>query len=913
METKHSANNIPSPALEVFKFVSDNISDFIGMWDMNLRPTYVNPQGMMSVGLEYPNQLQQTSVADFFFAEDVDYVIKQFLPEVFDRGRNECEVRFRHFKTGKAIWMIFNVILVKDKKDNPIGYATISKNITKQKIVEEELKESNNRFVNNIKHAPVAMCVFKGRDYIVEIANELMLELWGKTESQVTGKPVFEGLPEARGQGLEQIIDEVFYTGKKFVAYERPIKLMRKGNLEITYINFVYETIKEGDGIITGIIAVAINVTEQVSARKQLEFSEARFRNLITQSPLPMVVFRGAEQIIEIANKAMLKRWNKTAEELEDKRLVDVFPEIRNQKLPALLDEVYTTGTVYSEKESVSFIQEKDGKTTFYVDFEYSPLLETDGKVSGVIATVFDVTDKVTSRKKIEESEARYHNLIYSSPSAIGILFGEELVITIANDAIIEIWGKGKEIMGKAYFEALPELAEQGYREVFAEVYKTGKPFNAVEMPVNILQNGEMQLKYYNFLLYAQKNANGETDGIGIIATEVTSQALLNKRIRESEQRFAAAVQAVEGIVWTNNYKGEMSGEQQSWAELTGQKYDEYQGYGWANVIHPDDAQPTIDAWKEAVKAVRIFNFEHRVKMKDGCWRSFSIKAIPLKNEDGSLREWVGVHTDIQEQKTFATELEKQVQERTQQLEQNNIELEKMNKELQSFAYISSHDLQEPLRKIQTFASRIAETESKNLSDAGRNYFIRMQDAAFRMQTLIDDLLAYSRTNISDRKYERTDLNKIIDEVRSDLKEELKQKHATLEAVELDEINIIPFQFRQLLLNLLSNSLKFSNPAIPPYIKIKSKIAKGAELNNEKLLDNTHYCHISFSDNGIGFEQQFNHKIFELFQRLHGRHEYSGTGIGLAIVKKIVDNHEGVITAKGEVNKGATFDIFLPQ
>ena len=245
-------------------------------------------------------------------------------------------------------------------------------------------------------------------------------------------------------------------------------------------------------------------------------------------------------------------------------------------------------------------------------------------------------------------------------------------------------------------------------------------------------------------------------------------------------------------------------------------------------------------------------------------------------------------------------------------LKEKNSELEKMNKELQSFAYISSHDLQEPLRKIQTFATRILEKEENNLSEYGKDNFKRMQDAAKRMQTLIQDLLNYSRTTTSERKPEITDLNKIVEEVKAELKEELQQRQATIAVNDTCEINIIPFQFRQLLHNLVSNSLKFSRPEHPPHIEITCKIAYGAEFKNLHLSEKIKYCHIGFSDNGIGFEQTYSDKIFELFQQLHGKYEYNGTGIGLSIVKKIVENHQGIITATGEVNKGATFDIYLP-
>lgn len=246
-------------------------------------------------------------------------------------------------------------------------------------------------------------------------------------------------------------------------------------------------------------------------------------------------------------------------------------------------------------------------------------------------------------------------------------------------------------------------------------------------------------------------------------------------------------------------------------------------------------------------------------------------------------------------------------------LENKNHELLQSNTDLASFAYVASHDLQEPLRKIQTFATRILEKEHANLSESGQDHFHRMQSAAERMQKLIEDLLMYSRTNTAEREFEDKDLNEIVEEVKTELSEDLQEKHATIDAMALCNVRIIPFQFRQLLFNLITNSLKFARPNIDPYIKITSEISLGSNIKNDKLLPDQKYCHIRVSDNGIGFEQLYSEKIFELFQRLHGKLTYAGTGIGLAIVKKIVENHSGVITANSEVNKGATFDIFLPS
>jgi len=300
-------------------------------------------------------------------------------------------------------------------------------------------------------------------------------------------------------------------------------------------------------------------------------------------------------------------------------------------------------------------------------------------------------------------------------------------------------------------------------------------------------------------------------------------------------------------------------------------------------------------------------------------------RAVAIKDENDKIKMWVGSKTEIQEQRAEKEALEEKVQQRTSELSeanelllQKNEELVKTNKELESFNYISSHDLQEPLRKIRTFANRILGKEHLLLSEKGIDDFSRIQDAASRMQTLIEDLLAYSRTNITDRQFENTNLNEIVEESKKEFAVTIEEKKAIIETIDLGNIYINSSQFKQLMNNLIGNALKFSKPDAPPHIIIKSITAPGSLLQNEnpeltgRLSPQKEYCHISISDNGIGFDPQYKEQIFDVFQRLYGKDEYPGTGIGLAIVKKIVENHSGFITTTSELDKGATFDIYIP-
>jgi len=245
-------------------------------------------------------------------------------------------------------------------------------------------------------------------------------------------------------------------------------------------------------------------------------------------------------------------------------------------------------------------------------------------------------------------------------------------------------------------------------------------------------------------------------------------------------------------------------------------------------------------------------------------------------------------------------------------IEERNLELERNNKELESFNYVASHDLQEPLRKIQTFLSRLEEKESDNFSGNGKLYVERIKSAATRMRSLIDDLLQFSRTNTSEEVFEVSSMSVLLQSANQDLAEIINEKNAKIVMDILPPMRVIPFQIKQLFQNLISNSLKYSKDDIHPIIHISYSKTKTSELPQIKFSKYKIYHTITITDNGIGFNQDYAEKIFVLFNRLHGKNEYSGTGIGLSICKKIVENHQGYIFAKSEPGQGATFTIYLP-
>lgn len=316
--------------------------------------------------------------------------------------------------------------------------------------------------------------------------------------------------------------------------------------------------------------------------------------------------------------------------------------------------------------------------------------------------------------------------------------------------------------------------------------------------------------------------------------------------------------------------------------------------------VHPEDKQIVDKAYKNALSTMEIPAINYRIIRKDGKIRQFRTIAKPFTDLKG-IRSMIGTTQDVTEDYN-----------KSLQLKHRNEELEKHVKELNDFNQVASHDLQEPLRKIQTFISRINEKDKENMTDLGKEYLSRMERASDRMRVLINDLLQYSKANRSEKNLVKIDLNESLSNSLLELSQNIEDKKAIINYTELPVINGINFQMQQLFSNLLGNSLKYSKENTPPIIDINCTqiVAKTESALKDRSLKK--YYKINFTDNGIGFEQEYAEKIFLLFNRLHGKTEYHGTGVGLAICKKIVENHKGYIIANSNPNQGTTFTIYLP-
>ncbi|MDO7174011.1 PAS domain S-box protein [Mariniflexile sp. AS56] len=1041
--------------------------------------------------------------------------------------------------------------------------------VTSKVLARDKIEEGERSLRLMILQAPVAIAIFRGLDYNIEIANKFALEIWGRTEEEVLNTPLFDAMPELLSQGIKEFMDDVANTGNRFATPEMPVQVVRNNILETVYINFSFEPLYDTAGKINGIMAIGVDVTPQVKARKKVEESEHRIRSLVESAPFPIALYTGEEMHISLANQSIIDIWGK-GNDVVGKLYSDILPELQNQKIFEQVREVLHTGTPFHAKNQKVDIFINNELKSFYFNYNFTPVMDSSGTIYAVMNTAAEVTElneakhkvetalseiklfkfmadtaadpfilmeedgsfvylnkkaldqwgyteqemallkvpdvdmvyhekkykeafkraqtgvippfetihknkqghkypveinmgsvqvedktllfaiarDITERKeaeqdvidafeKVEESEKRFRDSVKQAPLAISIFRGPDNITEMVNDHYLMLIEKTeKQYVGKPLFEVLPHVKET-IAPIIADIYKTETAFYGYEFPVILSRQGKLETLYFNFVYHPLKE-NNEVTGIMVVATEVTATVKAKNLIEENEEKLKLIIEASElgvfdvnlksseivasdrcyeilgfpkqrdlshkdiiknlhpddlgrrkqaydeafekGVlhyqirvfwedqslhwldakgkvfydennvpermvgtvrditdernfqqqllereekfrlladsmpqfIWTSDPDGNLNYFNQSVFDFSGLTHSEIIKQGWIQIVHPDDREQNIKEWIHSIITGKDFLLHHRFRKHNGEYRWQLSRAIPQKDADGVIKRWVGSSTDIQEEKMFTNKLENMVQQRTNELQQKNMDLERMNKELQSFVYISSHDLQEPLRKIQIFASRILETEYATLSENAQKHFTRMQKSANRMQNLIQDLIAYSRTNAQDIKFEIVDLHEIIEDTKETLSEELEQKDITFILNNICEVRIIPVQFQQVILNLVSNSIKFAKENHPVLIKIDCEIIEGNTTDIDALVDEKQYCHIRFSDNGIGFEQQYNNKIFEVFQRLHTKEEYTGTGIGLAIVKRIVENHDGIILAHSEIGEGATFNIYIP-
>lgn len=1014
---------------------------------------------------------------------------------------------------------------------------------------------SETTFRDAVMQAPVAICLLKGTDLVIEMANARMLEIWGRTAEQAIGKRLFTAMPESSGQGFEEIFAGVYSTGQAYAASEVPASIHRDGRLQTIYVNFVFEPFRDKGGEVTGITIVATEVTGLVDSKKAVTESENRLRSLVESSPVAMALVRLPDFEVELCNDAMCGRiWQLDGKAIIGKKLMDLLAGVSTIGVVTHLQTVIQTGTTLRITDEEYSSGSGENKRTLHLNFEYSPLRDATGKITSILISAVDVSGLVEARNEIKNAAERMQlategtgiatwdmDLVsgrFVHSSGLALIFGrpenEQLsyekllslfdpddrasvvepayqqamqtgfcdyearvllsdgttrwikikgkviftekkqpirmlgtvmdmterrnaeenslklaaIVQSSDDAIISkrldgtiiswndsaqrIFGySAEEMIGQTIMRLIPEGRQNEEAEIIQRLKqgrhvdhfetkrltkdgrlldlsltispirghngqvigasKIARDVTAHKQAERIISENEERLKVildasdlgtYELnmktkeLTYSDKyaqvfgqkgdqrephaafvdrlhkddlhirdeayetalktgfldyqirvhwadgsvhwieakgkmffDAQGSPEKLIGTARDITDEKLSKQRLEESEQRFRSMANTAPVMIWLTDLDKKAVFLNKCWSDFTGIGSEEGLGGGWAQAVHPDDLPGTSAAFARAYETRSAYNRELRIRHRNGRYRWVQDHAVPRYDAGGNFTGFIGTSVDIEEQRNAKVILEKKVEERTADLVTANEQLLRTNHELEQFAYVSSHDLQEPLRKIMTFSEMLGAVISAE--GRAKEYLDKINSSALRMSTLIKDLLNYSRLSKSDERFVKTDLSEVLRNIREDFEVLTFQKNATIESSDLPVIRAIPIQINQLFYNLISNSLKFTETE--PRIQITALPVTHTELLEVPGVNpDEKYVHLVFQDNGIGFSEEHAEQIFIIFQRLNDKQRYSGTGIGLAICKKIVENHGGYIKASGQPGKGARFDIYLP-
>lgn len=564
-----------------------------------------------------------------------------------------------------------------------------------------------------------------------------------------------------------------------------------------------------------------------------------------------------------------------------------------------------------------------------------APLYSADGKLSGAVNVLIDITDRKHTETVLQKTELHYHQLVESLQTAIYTTDAEGHII-LYNQAALNLWGRepkkgkdrwcgshkiydahgaeipldncpmavclkeGRAVLGEEILIVRPDGSLRNVAPHPQPIFdERGKVIGGVNMLLDITEKKRSE----QALLETEKKLRQLTATLERKIEERTEDLKRkNEELKKSEERYHKMVEEVEdyAIVLLDK-EGIIQNWNKGAEKIKGYRENEIVGKSFKMFYTEEDRKKNLPdtLLKEAREKGKAIHEGWRLRKDGTCfWGSIVITA--LHDAEHNIVGFSKVTRDLTERKKGEDKLMAYTKQ-----------LEFQNKELEQFAYAASHDMKEPLRKINFYNNFVVENAALNLDERSREYLNRSINSVKKMSQLIEDLLTYSRASSAIDNFEETDLNEMVEEISFSHKD-VFENEVTIDIEKLPVIKAVPFQFKQLLDNLINNSIKYKHPNRKSIIKITSKQVNGEEIKSKEADLQMPYHKISIIDNGIGFQTLYADKIFEIFQRLPNQSGYKGSGIGLALCKKIVQNHHGFIEAEGQENQGARFDIYVP-
>jgi PAS domain S-box-containing protein len=730
--------------------------------------------------------------------------------------------------------------------------------------------------------------------------SDTLLEMFGFTRSEIDNSPdqLFERvIPEDVPAVLENYRNTV--RDEKWRRIDFRIK-DKEGNIRYFTSSGRISKNKKGERIIIG---TAQDITEQYNLSKKLEQQNDFVQKLVDSS---------VNGVLVLDRDFRFVLWNKRCEE--------IYGFSGQDMIGKTADEVFGPMHWFQEAAEKALQGEKlkienvlGGQSEQFYEINMLPLHNAHGDVDNVFVLIHDITALKTLNDELLRQKEFAEAVIEHSESCI-FVFDKKLIIKAWNKKCEEFYGKTKqEVIGKPLAEVFPDS------DMMSSFDRLDLAFRGETRHYPIVPS-KLADKFFDSYLVPMKNKKGDVINILCLLNDVTDVISTSQRVKEAnrllEQKkkelserttFLETLQdnSVDFIcAFDTDYN--IIAFNKICEEYYKLKKNDVLGKNFFEVFPETKNTVREDELIKALKGEIVHNKDNRSPVLGIYIENF---VVPLKDKSGSIFGGLIIAHNITELKQTSLKLE----EVNEQLKNKNQELNRINSELTSFSYVASHDLQEPLRKILAFSSLILNKDLPNISETGRDYFKRMQSAAERMQQMIDGLLSFSRTNTAPKVFEERSLEELVKKAMYGLQEDIFSKRAIINTHCSHSIKVIPHQFEQLLENVLSNAIKFQKEGTIPEVTVDCTLVSGKDILGVVAERNKNYYRISVKDNGIGFAPEDAEKIFQMFHRLNGKSEYPGTGIGLAICRRIAQNHQGFITTESEPGNGATFNIFIPE
>ena len=778
---------------------------------------------------------------------------------------------------------------------------------------DKELWSKSFRAAVNLCLHSMTPTLIVGGEEMIQLYNSAFATLIGSRHPEALGMRG-EDFWEDHWNELGPIVKRVREQGEAILQENQRMILIRRGQLGENYFTISYTPIFDGDSV-QGIFVSVTETTHLIRKDQHLKYLRNQLvGNHLAHAPLALCLLQGEDMVIEIANHAMLELWDRTSEQVLNRPVFEALPQVQHQGFGSFAQEVFNTGEKIVLPEAKVVLNRKDSLETLYVRMVIEAVREGDNSISGVMVLAEEITEEVLSRKQIEESELRHKLAIEAA--AMGTF--EWNMVTGRFDLsnrLAEIFGYPdnvgvyhNELIARIHPDDIPIRAEAHKRAII-----TGVLF--YEVRVVWPDDSIHWVRLNGKIIYDEAGAPSTMYGTTL---DITDQRMATRRLEEqvkqrtlvlqqrntelkiSEERYHKMIEGVEDYaIILLDLEGYIQNWNKGAEHIKGYKENEIIGKNFKIFYTPEDQQRRLPEQliDLALKKGRAMNEGWRVR-KDGSTFWSSVIITTLHGDDNTVIGFTKVTRDLTERRVAED-----------QMLAYTAELEAKNKELEQFAYIASHDLQEPLRKIRTFSELIQQNLNDGLTT--RRYFDKINASAHRMSELIKSVLAYSKISKDSDLIEEVDLNPVLRNVLTDYELLIEEKQATIIHEILPVVTGVSAQLGQLFSNLISNSLKFTNTN--PVIRISSRKLSVDEITGHGLMSSNPYIELSFTDNGIGFDQHYEKKIFTMFQRLNRKEQYAGTGIGLAVCKKIVENHHGSISAQSQLGKGTTFLVILPS